>query len=238
MKVRGIVLHCTKYSETSVIAKIYTDKLGLLSFIIKGVRSEKSKNKAALYQPFSLLNMEINHRENRSLQFIRECNRLHVYRNVPFNTAKATLALFVTEVISKAVHEHEVNEELFEFALDTFLTLDEDCNLNPDFHLIFLSLLCRYIGIYPHLNYTENANNFNIRDGGFNSNHTFDNLTIPYPESSTLYSLFKAGNGWQHRYTNSRAERQKLLQVLLRYYQYHIDHFQLRSTEVLAEIFT
>ena len=41
-KTKGIVLHTIKYSETSVIAKIYTEKLGLVSYMIKGVRSSKT----------------------------------------------------------------------------------------------------------------------------------------------------------------------------------------------------
>ncbi len=38
---RAIVLHQIKYSETSLILKIYTEKEGLLSFIVKGVRGKK-----------------------------------------------------------------------------------------------------------------------------------------------------------------------------------------------------
>ena len=40
----GICLHHYKYSESSVIVKIFTEKFGLKSYIIKGVRSKKSKN--------------------------------------------------------------------------------------------------------------------------------------------------------------------------------------------------
>ena len=50
-KTRAIVLHCIKYSETSVIAKIYTEKLGMQSYMVKGVRAAKSKSKAAMLQP-------------------------------------------------------------------------------------------------------------------------------------------------------------------------------------------
>ena len=42
---KGIVIHHFKYSEKSVIAKIYTEKYGLQSFLLNGVRNSKSKNK-------------------------------------------------------------------------------------------------------------------------------------------------------------------------------------------------
>ena len=64
-KTRGIILHTIKYSESSVIAKIYTEKFGLLSFLVKGVRASKSKNKASMMQPLTLLDMVISYRETR-----------------------------------------------------------------------------------------------------------------------------------------------------------------------------
>ena len=38
-----------KYSESSVIVKIFTEKFGIKSYIMKGVRSKKSKNKLIFY---------------------------------------------------------------------------------------------------------------------------------------------------------------------------------------------
>ena len=58
-KTRGIVLHHIKYSETSIIATIYTEVFGRQSYIIKGIRNKKSKIKANILQPLFLLNMEV-----------------------------------------------------------------------------------------------------------------------------------------------------------------------------------
>jgi len=52
---RAIVLHQIKYSETSLILKIYTEKEGLLSFIVKGVRGKKGKLRTAQFQILNLL---------------------------------------------------------------------------------------------------------------------------------------------------------------------------------------
>src|ERR1700683_5435900 len=103
IKTRGIVLHTIRFSETSVITKIYTEKLGLVSYIVKGVRSSKSKAKAALLQPLTLLDMEVTHRENKQLQYIREFSRLYTYQSIPFHTLKSSVALFLLEVVSKSI---------------------------------------------------------------------------------------------------------------------------------------
>ena len=39
---KGIVLHSLKYSETSIIVRIYTEARGLQSYLFKGIRKELS----------------------------------------------------------------------------------------------------------------------------------------------------------------------------------------------------
>jgi DNA repair protein RecO (recombination protein O) len=63
-KTKGIVLHYIKYSETSIIVKIYTETFGIQSYIVNGVRSKNNKNKIALFQPLTLLDMVVYHKAN------------------------------------------------------------------------------------------------------------------------------------------------------------------------------
>ena len=44
-KSKGIALTYIKYGETSIISKIFTQELGLQSFIIKGARGKSSKKR-------------------------------------------------------------------------------------------------------------------------------------------------------------------------------------------------
>ena len=47
-KTRGVVFKTIRFSETSVVSKIYTERFGLQSYIINGVRSAKAKVKARI----------------------------------------------------------------------------------------------------------------------------------------------------------------------------------------------
>ena len=47
-KTNGIVLKVIKYSESSIISNIYTERFGLQTYIVNGVRSAKAKGKAGL----------------------------------------------------------------------------------------------------------------------------------------------------------------------------------------------
>ncbi|MBR4176526.1 MAG: recombination protein O N-terminal domain-containing protein, partial [Bacteroidales bacterium] len=69
---QGLVLHTTKYGETSIIAKVFTRELGLCSYIIKGIRSSSGRTKQNLMQPLSHLEMTVYNNPKKQLQYIKE----------------------------------------------------------------------------------------------------------------------------------------------------------------------
>ncbi len=234
-KTRGIVLHTIKYSETSVIAKVYTEKLGLQSYIVKGVRASKSKSKAAMLQPLTLLEMDVSHRENKGLQYIREYHRAYVYQSIPFDTLKSTISFFLLEVITKAIREHEPNGEMFEFIYEAFCALDAEQKLNPDFHLVFLVNLSRYLGFAPHNNYSDDECYFEMSEGVF-----ITGKETPYvldkDDSRLLNDLLNESLFANEPLKITRTERRQMMHNLLKYYQLHLENFSLKSPEILEEI--
>ena len=91
---RGIVFRTIKYSESSIIADIYTEARGLQSYYINGIRSEKAKLKAGLFQPMSLLEIVAYAREDKSLNRIREARLTYAYQSIRFDGRKGTINLF------------------------------------------------------------------------------------------------------------------------------------------------
>ena len=162
IKTRGIVLHTVKYSESSVIIRIFTEHLGLVSYIVKGVRNARSSSKAALLRPLTLLEMDVTHRENKGLQNIKEYKRAYNYSSLPFDTFKSSIALFILEVISKSLKEHDAHEDMFQFVYDCFSHLDEIETMNNDFHLQFLVHYASYLGFAPHGEYSDDTPYFDM----------------------------------------------------------------------------
>ena len=234
-KTKGIVLHTVKYSETSVISKIYTEKLGLVSYIIKGVRSAKSTSKAVLLQPLTLLEMEVSHRENKQLQFIKEFRRDYVYRSIPFDTLKSTVAIFLLELISKSIREHEQNSEMFEFIHESLCVLDKSEKLNPDFHLLFLVHFTRHLGFVPHGNFSDKNAFFEMTEGMFIQQQSELNI-MGKNESRLLNELINTNPFSSIPLKINRQERKLMLGNLVRYYQLHLENFSLKSPEILEEI--
>ena len=109
---RGIVIHTTKFSETSIIARIFTEQFGLQSYLIKGIRRAQSKLKPGLFQPLTILELVVYHKQNRSVQNINDATYLYPYQSIPFDIRKSSIALFINELTYKTIHEEESNPEL------------------------------------------------------------------------------------------------------------------------------
>nr|MBC8458136.1 DNA repair protein RecO [Deltaproteobacteria bacterium] len=98
-KTRGIVLHSVKYSESSLIVKVYTEIFGLQSYLLKGIRSQKAKTKPALFQSLSLLDMVVYHKEKSSLHPVKEVRLAAPTHSISSDIRKSSIALFLAELI-------------------------------------------------------------------------------------------------------------------------------------------
>ena len=238
IKTRGIVLHTVKYSESSVIVRIFTERLGLVSYIVKGVRSTRSSAKAALLRPLTMLDMDVTHRENKGLQNIKEYKRAYNYSSLPFDTVKSTIALFMLEVIAKSLKEHDAHEEMFEFVYECFRHLDETQAMNNDFHLQFLIHYSAYLGFSPHGEYSDETPYFDMQEGSFTSHSSLSNLTLDRSTSEVISVLVSNSILESLPIRLTRQIRRDILHHILRYYSLHLEGFTgLRSPEVLEMIF-
>jgi DNA repair protein RecO (recombination protein O) len=229
---RGIVLHHLRYSETSVIARIYTEKFGLQSYLIRGVRSPKAKIKLGLLEHLSLLEMVVYYREGRGLQNIKELRPAHAFKTMHTDIRKSSQALFINEVIFKSVKEEESNAELFDFLFNSILELDKPDLFLPDFHLGFMVSLARFLGFAPARNYTPGSW-FNLQEGYFEAQRPAHSHFI-FPEQAVLFNALLIHDTSQ---PISSAMRKYLLNKLIEFYELHLPSFgELRSPEVLHEV--
>src|SRR6185369_5739782 len=135
-KTRGIVFRFTKYGETSIIVNIFTELFGLQSYIVNGVRSKSSKNKIALYQPLTLLEMVVYHRENANINRIKEVKCFYPYQTIPVDIKKSALAIFINEVLNKTVKDESHAQDLCTFLMESLQALDQMTEKAENFHLL------------------------------------------------------------------------------------------------------
>mgnify|MGYP003592803638 CR=1 FL=1 len=228
-RTRAIVLKTTKYSDTSVILKLYTELHGLRSYIVSGVHGKKSK--AALLLPLSLLDVVANHTEKAKLIRPKELSLAHPLQSVHSDIQKSSLLLFLNEVIYKSIKEEEANEQLFSFLFDSILWLEHSPESIANFHLKFLLTFSQHLGFYPHESYSENSPWFNLQEGVFSNQKTNYSL-----DENLSKLLFESLSGNYSNITNKEI-RKSLLDKILLFYELQVHGFgKIKSLDVLHEI--
>lgn len=216
-KTRGIVFRFTKYGDTSIIVSIFTDLFGLQTYLVNGVRSKSGRGMISLFQPLTLLDLVVYHRENANILRIKEVKCLHAYRHIHEDIRKTTIALFLCEILNKAVKDQSNAETIFGFLMRSFVALDQLDGVE-NFHLQFLIQLSRHLGFGMH-------DTREVLAGG----------TVSAQDNETLRILLDAG--YEESTEMSYSQRKHLLDQLLAFYYRHIDGMsEVRSVEVLAEV--
>lgn len=216
-KTKGVVFRFTKYGETSIIVNIFTELFGLQSYIVNGVRSSSKRSKIALFQPLTLLDLVVYHKENANILRIKEVKCYHPYQSVTSEIRKSAIAMFIIEVLNKSVKEQSHAGEIHDFVANSLMTLDK-LQKPENFHLLFLLGLSKHLGFGPNL--TEEVLGGHWMDVG---------------DQEVLKRLMKSE--YDSTIMINYAQRQTLLLSLLRFYANHVDNFgEMKSLAVLREI--
>jgi len=237
IKTRGIIFRAVKYSETSIIADIYTEEKGLRSYIISGVRSKRARVKASLLQVMTLIDMVAYHREDKELTRIKEIKAAHVYSSTPFDITKGAVGLFMVEVARKSIQESEENLPLFNFLFESFEYLDQTTESVANIHLCFLLQLSVFLGFMPGGNYSQKTPFFDLKEGYF-VQELSDHLHFLKEEQSQILSqLMQTDLKTCHQVKMTRQQRKDLLHELVTYYRLHIENFPtINAHQILEEV--
>ena len=235
---RAIVLRQIKYSETSLILKVYTEKEGLLSFIAKGVRGKKGKLRSAQFQALNLI--DLSYREARKSQ-LRQINDLKViepFTDLPFNPIKRTIAMFMAELIQNAIKEQEPNAKLFDFLYNSIHWIDLSKESYSHFHLLFMMKFTKYLGFYPMLDGHKDARYFDLQQGVFSRGEPTHSYFIDSERLSAWKQLINVKLETINSLLLSNTLKRKLLQTMMLYYKLHLIHFkELNSHHILQSVF-
>jgi len=237
-RLRGIVLQHHKYSDTSLIVKVFTETLGLQSYLIKGAFGRRSKLRPAFFQPMTFIDFVADLKANRELHYMREISIETVFYSIPFDMQKNAIILFISELLTKTILEHESNSLLFNFLHRSIQWLDLSKTNFSNFHLFFCWELTRYIGFYPKLDRTDSQHIFDLMEGVFKTNTPGHGYYIEPPKSLIMRQLCLCKLENLHEVELTNKVRREILNEILIYYRLHLPGFNgLKSHEVLKSVF-
>ena len=236
---RGIVFQQLKYGETSLIVKIFTEELGVRSYMVKGVRSKKARLKPSLFEPLTLLDLQVYNKPNQNLQHIKEARVAYAWQHIPFSIEKQSILMFLDEVLYKTIREESANKPLFQWIFHQLHWFDLEEEKFMNFHLYFLIQLTRFLGFYPKVEFFESSDGiiFNMQDGQLGHQVPGHPYYVEKETAQNFLRLLQSSLYTLKQLKISNQQRRQLLDVLLTYFRLHLPEMgKIHSLDVLRVI--
>jgi DNA repair protein RecO (recombination protein O) len=206
---KGIFLHRTAFSDSSLIVTYYTAQSGLRKFVFKG-----GKKKA--HQLFPLAPTELTFYGRPESDLLQLTNADPNYAtDFQFDPVRSTIAFFVAEVIRKSVHEYDTDTAMYAFLHKKVLELQRATAKKGQFPLQFLVDFTELLGMQPLL--TKDNRFFDLDEGSF-TGHAPVGHRVESGEHVQLIAQLITGEAQQA----SREVRDKALQAMMEYYRIHL----------------
>jgi DNA repair protein RecO (recombination protein O) len=237
-KTRGIVLHQIKYTDSGIVAQLYTRKFGRQSFLIRGMRNRKTGKHNILFQPLFILDLEISYKEYREMNTLKEFSVAYSPYDIYSDIKKSSVAIFLGEVLTSVLREESPHTELFDYIEKSIMYFDGSREGFANFHIAFLAGLSSFLGFEPGSRTDPDDKFFDMTNGIFAavapSHGNYANPEI----SDILARIFLASFDSIGSISMKGALRNEVLDALIRYYSLHLSGLKrIKSLDVLKEVF-
>jgi len=237
-KTKAIVLSNMKFKENTLLLRLYTEEYGRCDYLLFGAQSKKGGKKTAFIQPFSLVQIDAEHRPNKDMQVIKEIKLDTPNNDLLFNPYKNTLALFLSEILIHILRTNEKDEPLFEFLSQSIKYLDLAEKGIANFHIAFLCRLTIFLGFQPNMDKSAGNRYFDFKQATFVDIPPFHKQYLNTTTAQFLDVLMRMNYQNMHLYRFSRDQRAEILDHILEYYRLHTQGMgDLKSLSVLKEVF-
>lgn len=152
IKTESIVLKSDNYRSSSKLVTLYTEELGKLRCIAKGVRQTRTKWGSVL-QPMSCLNTIIYYKENKSLHLLSSAEHEELLLSLYDEFEKTNIGYRLLELILTTTTDNHPNKEIFKLLKECLRILN---NSNANLYNILLAFEFRLaellgIGVQPNI---------------------------------------------------------------------------------------
>ncbi|MDN5349528.1 MAG: repair protein RecO [Bacteroidales bacterium] len=236
-KSRGIVLQQIRYSDNSLIVKVFTEHFGLQSYLIKGAFQKRSRFRPALFQPMSVIHFVSQQKRRRELHYMQEIGLEVHFHQLHQDMGKNAVVMFMSELLSHAIHSQEPEQDLFDFLLQTLQWLDLTGDSYASFPHYLMLELSRFLGFYPKINSYQPQAVFDMMEGQFKKHQPEHPYYLNETLSEYLHQLALVRPDQLPSLQWNPNLRRQLLVELINYYKLHVPGFNgLKSHEILKVI--
>jgi len=237
-KTRGIVLHSFTYNDQYAITQIYTEEFGRVAYLTTKSKGKHTKVPKSLFHALSVLDLEVEHKNLRDIQRIKEAKVNLPLSSILFDPVKSTICIFLAEFISHITRDIQPNKTLFDFICQSIRVFDLADNGVANFHLVFMIRVSTFLGFYPNAEeYIPNMF-FDMQNGEFVRTKPFHPHFLNPDDSRIFLLLLRMNYENMHTFSFSGKQRVNIINRILEYYKLHLSELpEMKSLEVFQSFF-
>ncbi|MBQ2235563.1 MAG: DNA repair protein RecO C-terminal domain-containing protein [Muribaculaceae bacterium] len=235
---QGVVLNVVKYNERHNIVHIYTDRRGLMGFLVAQGATRGARMRNAMLMPLSLVSLEARLMPGRDLAMMHDLRRTVPLTTLYADPRKNAIAMFMAELITHTIREHERNEGLWRYITTAVELLEALERGFANFHICFLYHLGAFLGIQPDMSTYADGYWFDMTEGVFVHSPRPGHEHLRPEEARVLRTLSRMTMANMMLFRFTRDERNRVLDTCITYYRLHHSAIgTLRSPAILKQLF-
>jgi DNA repair protein RecO (recombination protein O) len=218
---------------------MYTEDFGRVAYMTANSRGKRTKVSHALLSPLSILDMEVEHLNNRDIHRIKEARTGYPLLQLCRHPVKNAIALFLSEVLYRIIQERESNPPLFDYLYRSIQWLEiADAGIS-NFHLTFLLQLSSYLGIRPNGSAYKADCFFDLLNGVFTDSLPDHSHFLNKEDSLVFERLLRINYNNMAVYSFTGQERLTIIRHIIQYYRIHLADFpEIKSLAVMHSLFS
>ena len=229
----GIVMHATKYGDTSLIVKIFTQRQGNQSFIIKNAFRKNNRFAASYFSPLAMMDISYDDHSKSTLKYLKDIAPRRSANTLYYDPAKSSILLFYNEILYKLLMDSGEDEVLFAFLQEEISKVHNAQENMAELPLRFLLRLSMVMGYYPEDNFSSENPIFSLQECRFQRFYVEDAGFLSEQQSQYLHRLLSQ----EEPVPVARGVRTALLKSLVAYFQMHNEQIRkIDSLEILSTV--
>lgn len=141
-----ILLHTTRYGESSMILHTLSKAYGRKGFFVKNI---SRRSVTSVFFPLAILEADIDEKSGPRLSNARDISLEFPLNGIRNNLSKSAIAMFISEVLYRVVTDGMQDDALYDMCVKNILLLDAMESDFSNFHLYFLLEFIVSLGFSP-----------------------------------------------------------------------------------------